>query len=248
MQLAHLAFQAAQAALATSSLNGLVDVMREPLRRVGVVAAVGVEVASLDGQLRTRLRFGQPIPDLSAFGPLRGALRDPRYEHAQSSVAPFLWSELEDAGELHHGRVAALLERYKSAMSDVLSIPGHGPGPRLLVLHLTIDRGVQLDQSVRTIANLLGSLYVIRALSLLAGEPNTTAVGGRLAPKASCTLSARQLECLYWAREGKSAGEIGTILGLSARTVEEHLSNACARLGVRTRIQAVSVALAHEIL
>jgi DNA-binding CsgD family transcriptional regulator len=52
-------------------------------------------------------------------------------------------------------------------------------------------------------------------------------------------LTARQLQCLRWAEEGKSARDIGTILGISARTVEEHIAIACAALGVRTRVQAV---------
>lgn len=52
-------------------------------------------------------------------------------------------------------------------------------------------------------------------------------------------LSPRQLECLKWAEAGKSARDIGQILGISQRTVEKHLELACAALGVRTRIQAV---------
>jgi DNA-binding CsgD family transcriptional regulator len=52
-------------------------------------------------------------------------------------------------------------------------------------------------------------------------------------------LSARQIECLAWAQEGKSAGDIGQILGISGRTVEGHLAKACEALGVRTRVQAV---------
>lgn len=52
-------------------------------------------------------------------------------------------------------------------------------------------------------------------------------------------LSARQLECLYWAQEGKSATDIGQLVGISGRTVERHLFNACRALGVRTRVQAV---------
>jgi DNA-binding CsgD family transcriptional regulator len=52
-------------------------------------------------------------------------------------------------------------------------------------------------------------------------------------------LTARQLECLYWAQQGKSATDIGQIVGISGRTVERHLFNACAALGVRTRVQAV---------
>jgi DNA-binding CsgD family transcriptional regulator len=52
-------------------------------------------------------------------------------------------------------------------------------------------------------------------------------------------LSDRQLECLAWAQEGKSAGDIGQIIGISGRTVEGHLAKACEALGVRTRVQAV---------
>lgn len=52
-------------------------------------------------------------------------------------------------------------------------------------------------------------------------------------------LSRRQLECLSWAEAGKSARDTGQILGISQRTVEKHLEQACGLLGVRTRIQAV---------
>jgi DNA-binding CsgD family transcriptional regulator len=52
-------------------------------------------------------------------------------------------------------------------------------------------------------------------------------------------LTKRQLECLVWAEEGKSARDIGQILGISQRTVEDHLALACAALDVRTRVQAV---------
>jgi DNA-binding CsgD family transcriptional regulator len=52
-------------------------------------------------------------------------------------------------------------------------------------------------------------------------------------------VTARQLECLAWAGEGKTALEISIILGISARTVEGHLARICAVFGVRKRVQAV---------
>ena len=52
-------------------------------------------------------------------------------------------------------------------------------------------------------------------------------------------LTDRQLECLYWAQEGKSSADIGQILGISPRTVDGHFAKICAILGVRTRVQAV---------
>lgn len=52
-------------------------------------------------------------------------------------------------------------------------------------------------------------------------------------------ITERQLECLSWVQEGKSASDIGGILGLSGRTVEGHLIKLCGHLGVKTRVQAV---------
>jgi DNA-binding CsgD family transcriptional regulator len=69
--------------------------------------------------------------------------------------------------------------------------------------------------------------------------PGDSAHSGYAQDDKRITLSRRQSECLYWVQEGKSAADIGLILGLSPRTVEEYLAKACDKLGVRTRVQAV---------
>ena len=53
-------------------------------------------------------------------------------------------------------------------------------------------------------------------------------------------LSVREFECLQWASQGKSAWEIGNILGISRNTVASYLANAKEKLGVRTVIQAAT--------
>jgi DNA-binding CsgD family transcriptional regulator len=67
---------------------------------------------------------------------------------------------------------------------------------------------------------------------------------------ASCapTLTPRQVECLYWVSQGKSSVDIGRMLGLSPRTVDEHVRGACRRFEVRTRVQAVARALELGLL
>jgi LuxR family transcriptional activator of conjugal transfer of Ti plasmids len=52
-------------------------------------------------------------------------------------------------------------------------------------------------------------------------------------------ISPREIECLKWAAQGKSAWETGRILGISRHTVAFHLENAKTKLGVRSTIQAV---------
>lgn len=56
-------------------------------------------------------------------------------------------------------------------------------------------------------------------------------------------LSPRELECLIWASRGKSSADTGGIVGLSPRTVDSYLEKACSKLRVRTRIEAVAVAV-----
>ncbi len=52
-------------------------------------------------------------------------------------------------------------------------------------------------------------------------------------------VTERQLEILSWVQRGKSARDIGSILGISPRTVEHQLERVCESLEVRTRLQAV---------
>lgn len=61
-------------------------------------------------------------------------------------------------------------------------------------------------------------------------------------------LTPRQLECLAWVTAGKSSTDIGCILGISARTVDEHVAMACNRLRVKTRLQAVVAAVRLGLL
>ena len=67
--------------------------------------------------------------------------------------------------------------------------------------------------------------------------PNDGHVVGDLS--ALRQITDRQLQCLSWVQQGKSASDIGGILGLSGRTVEKHLIKLCGHLGVKTRVQAV---------
>ena len=75
-----------------------------------------------------------------------------------------------------------------------------------------------------------------------------TADVARQCRQEQIALSPRQIECLQWVSAGKSAADIGAILGLSARTVEDHVAVACRKLGVRTRVQAVGKAIALGLI
>lgn len=56
-------------------------------------------------------------------------------------------------------------------------------------------------------------------------------------------LTPRELEALRWTMEGKTAWEVGNILGISERTAVLHVSNATRKLGCISKHQAVLKAL-----
>ena len=56
-------------------------------------------------------------------------------------------------------------------------------------------------------------------------------------------LTAREREILALVAAGKTNGEIGTILTISARTVQKHLEHIFQKLGVESRTAAVVRAL-----
>jgi DNA-binding NarL/FixJ family response regulator len=61
-------------------------------------------------------------------------------------------------------------------------------------------------------------------------------------------LNDREVECLTWSGRGKTSIEIATILGLSKRTVDFHIDNACRKLNVATRTEAVVKATSGHLI
>ncbi len=81
----------------------------------------------------------------------------------------------------------------------------------------------------------LMSCYMYSALSREA-----EAKSGSHAPRG---LTRRERQCLELAAQGKSDWVAGRILGISERTVHNHIEHAKRRLGVATRVQAIVHAL-----
>jgi DNA-binding CsgD family transcriptional regulator len=61
-------------------------------------------------------------------------------------------------------------------------------------------------------------------------------------------LTERELEALRWTMEGKTAWEVGSILGISEQTAVRHLSNATRKLGSVNKHHAVVTAMRLGLL
>jgi DNA-binding CsgD family transcriptional regulator len=64
----------------------------------------------------------------------------------------------------------------------------------------------------------------------------------------SRVLTLREAEVLTWVARGKSAWEIGEILRITKRTVDEHVQTAVRKLGASNRTHAVALALGEGII
>lgn len=71
-------------------------------------------------------------------------------------------------------------------------------------------------------------------------------------PAISCigdvSLTLREREILRWTSEGKTAEIIGTILNISTRTVNFHISNVLTKLVAVNKVQAVAKARTFGLL
>lgn len=78
------------------------------------------------------------------------------------------------------------------------------------------------------------------ALSATAGETTGNAM--------SSPVSDRELECLRWVSEGKTAEEIATIVGVTSNTVNSYVNHAIRKLSARNRAMAIATAIRSGVI
>lgn len=69
-----------------------------------------------------------------------------------------------------------------------------------------------------------------------------------LLPETAYQLTAREREVLRWSAVGKTAEEIGKILGITERTVTFHVTSSLCKLDVTNKTQAVAKALLLKLI
>ncbi len=150
---------------------------------------------------------------------------------ARRRITPFTWRDVRQKAVTVGDR-----EVWESVMAFGLRNgfvqPVHGPNRYVaLVSMATPEREISLNPDWRTRLQAL-SLCVHERAMVLAG---VISLDGPKQP-----LTPRELECLRWVADGRTDREVGDILSISATTVKFHLNHARAKLGARTRAQAVA--------
>lgn len=170
--------------------------------------------------------------------------RDPTVHYSRTHVVPTLWDDLAHSpGEVVRPDAVGrriVREAREFGLAKGLSVPLHGLGCVFgMMSYAAADPKHPITESSVCAEAMLLSSYVHQAASALM-------FGDRM--RDIRALTARELECLKWAAEGKTSWDIAHLLAITERTVIFHLRNACTKLGVATRQQAVAKAMVFGLL
>ena len=160
---------------------------------------------------------------------------DPVVSRAASSSDPFRWGQADQVRPTDRSQHRFFAEAAAFGIRDGLTIPICDPTCRFAALTFASDRPTQplyraAERHVRVLQ--LMAYYLHRQVHRVL-RPGVTPDGIR--------LTRREMECASWAARGKSAWDIGQILGISRRTAAFHLDNVRAKLGVHSIAEAVAI-------
>lgn len=166
---------------------------------------------------------------------------DPVLLHCLESVKPLIW---ESVTYLQEGGVRAymMFAAYNNDLARGVSVPIHDAYGCKAIFSLTCKRKSAVDHSyLQQIAP-----YVTHLSTAI--HQKMTELAGIKKKRSHENLTARELECLGWTADGKTAWEIASILKISERTANFHLHNAMHKLGAVNKPHAVAKAISWGVI
>lgn len=160
--------------------------------------------------------------------------RCPMNQHLLETDQPFFWTKRIDSG------------------SDVYRVVARPQGLGTHGLQIPIFSHIGLLGAMSFGGNQIDSSIEVRlAFSLIAAAAFHTAqqITNLLRPLTTPSLSLRELEVMRWIASGRRQADVALLLGLSARTIENHLRRIREKLGATSTAQAIHLLLRdHQLM
>ena len=191
-------------------------------------------VDPLDPPPRAVMFQTYPVEWLRRFSEEQYQAIDPVFCYADQTLLPFSW----DNGEF----LASISSRQRKILNDARTF-GIENG-RTMPIHLrwAIPASCSLIPDSSSIHR--DAYFAVFVMSVFLYEQlRRDRLRSAEARVVRQRLPVRERQCLELAAVGKSDWATGAILGISERTVHNHIENAKRRLGVTTRVQAIVQAL-----
>lgn len=173
---------------------------------------------------------------------LEDVLKDPVVNHLNSRVEPIFWSKknYDDAG------LSSFYDRFhEQGLGSGIALAVRGLRGEMLSVGFSNSEHVSIDGNAPVMQ--MGALYLSATAmfnKVLADEERRRRVENAERPK----LTPREIECLQWARTGKTSWEIAKILGISQATAIFHMKNSIAKLEASNKTHAVIVAVERGLI
>ena len=165
---------------------------------------------------------------------------DPVMQHCKRRSVPIIWDQ---STYVHQGLGAMWEEQARFGYNAGIALALHMPEGRHFFMGVDRDRPVPQDavELTRVVADL--QLFAVHAQD----AAQRILTPGPVDP-ATPALTPRELEALRWTMAGKTAWEVGEVLGIAERTAVLHVNNATHKLGCVNKHQAVLKALRLGLL
>jgi len=165
-------------------------------------------------------------------------LIDPVVTQTPALERPYLWSDMVRKLDRDAPERLIFAEAREAGLKSGISVPLHGPWGRVGVLSFASQFDDADPSPMVNHLNVLASQFHIAF-----GELNDS-----LRAATPTRLSTREADCLRWTAEGKSAWDVGMILGISENTANFHVKNAMKKLNTSSRTVAVLKAIRLNLL
>lgn len=144
---------------------------------------------------------------------------DPSVLHGSRSVMPLVWTDnlfREARNFWEDARAHDLRFGWAQSATNIQGIRGM----------LTLARCAESLSETELKKNAYRMVWLTQAVH----QCMSTLISAKMLPHAMIQLSSRERDVLRWTADGKTAGEIATIINITERTVNFHISNAMEKL------------------
>ena len=163
--------------------------------------------------------------------------QDPVVQHCKRQSVPIVWNQ---GTYVAKGQAEMWEEQARFGYRTGIALVLHMPEGRHFMLGM--DRDEALPANTGELTRLVADLQLF---AVYAQETAWRVVMPKGIDTAATQthLTPRELECLRWTMDGKTAWEVGAILSITERTAVLHINNAMHKLECTTKHQAVLKAL-----
>jgi hypothetical protein len=185
----------AEKATSTEDLN---SVFRPALHKLGFSLFAGLEIANPRGHSTVEVEFGEGFGSWWAhYKDMGYAADDPMIKECIRTLDSFFWSDVIARRELSAKERVIMDDARSHHLHDGFLAPLHKSDGSIFTVLLAGEHCDSHDIYTRATANLFSSYYGMLGRRLYdASRPH---------PRTTEPLTARQVECLSWARKGKSS-------------------------------------------